>query len=162
MDILLVEMSFDSGLEGWNWLKLATQNQKHIPDRALQGRGHRFVSDSLAAFSPLGLISLLLSSLFLSMILKWWQSYIAMTTQCNHEPWQLCSFFRSDVLSRPFKQIFLILFLSLSLLLPLPNSSWIDKLSIIIRCYSEMNPSRIDTSEPKESVVVMSNVCLFF
>lgn len=70
--------------------------------------------DLVAVFSPLGLISLLFSALFLVIILKLWKSSIAMTTQCSRELWQLCSLFRSDVPSRPFKQIFLILLLSLS------------------------------------------------
>lgn len=84
--------------------------------------GRRIVSDSPAMFSPLGLISLLLSSLFLFITWKWWKSSIAMTTQCSRELRQLCSLFRSDVLSRAFKQGFLILLLSLSVSLPLTNS----------------------------------------
>lgn len=70
--------------------------------------GHRFVSDLPAVFSPLRLISLL-SSLFLFIILKWWKSSIAITAQGSHELWQLWFLFGSDVLSRPLKQVSLIL-----------------------------------------------------
>lgn len=42
-----------------------------------------------------------------------------------------------------------------------PIHNEIDKLSIIIRHCSGMNPSRVNTYEPEESVAIMSNVCSF-
>jgi hypothetical protein len=44
----------------------------------------------------LGLPSILLTSLFLFIILKWWKSSIAMTTQRSLELPRLCSLFRNE------------------------------------------------------------------
>lgn len=98
---------FDLALEGWNWLRLANRNQNHIPEWILQEWGQRLASDPQAIFSPLWLISILLSSLFPFIILKWWKSSIAMTTQYSRELLLLCFLFRSGVCQGHLSKYFL-------------------------------------------------------